>query len=554
MKREYFTRYVDNECVIIAKLFRAPITNYYKHLIKLRDEGKFIYNIDFNFEFYLRFYFPKKQMTTINTKSERLIIMFNGLNEVNDVNFSLYDRLGKSFASMGFPSVLLPTPFHLNRSAIDIRNFENYYDWEERPHNFSKKLIKTPTIPLEKRPYCLYMNFIQIIYEYNIFRHLIDHEFNSIKRCDFYNIPKVCKEEKYFYNQHFTNKKTEVNLIGYSLGGLYALSCFSKNPDYVNSCALFNSGASLEQMNLTKFVKKQVWKKIANNLKTVKDWGCDQGTLSDILNEPNYEIINNVFFNSPLEDDIDRVGKKLLFIMGGKDEILNPDSVKRLEPEGYALTKFVIGELEHLLFDDVEFNNWYSRLIYILTDFFSETTNISMSKREAFNCLLSFNGLCNGALFPNGSNSKNDILKLRTILKNELLKITENKQLSDKVVSTFDNIYRIVSSYTCDDNYINKHMNTITDNLLFGKFIVEYCKGHKNKNEISNLLNALECFKNEKQKIGSWLVDNRYINVSERNGALKSQLEAYAMFYETSKIGKLCILPIFNSKIDKLYS
>ncbi|MCD4811452.1 alpha/beta hydrolase [bacterium] len=316
MKREYFTRYVDNECVIIAKLFRAPITNYYKHLIRLKKEGKFHYNIDFNFEFYLRFYFPKKQMTTINSKSERLIIMFNGLNEVNDVNFSLYDRLGKSFASMGFPSVLFPTPFHLNRSAIDNRNFKNYNDWEERPHDFSKKLIKIPTVPLKKRPYCLYMNYIQIIYEYNIFRHLIDHEFNRVKRCDSYNIPKVNKEEKYFYNQHFTNKKTEVNLLGYSLGGLYALSCFSKNPDNVNSCTLLNAGASLDQMNLTKFVKKDVWEKIANNLKTVNNWGCDPEILSDILTDPNYGIINNVFFDSPLKDEIDRVGKKLLFIMG----------------------------------------------------------------------------------------------------------------------------------------------------------------------------------------------------------------------------------------------
>ncbi|MCD4811451.1 hypothetical protein K8R14_02485 [bacterium] len=144
----------------------------------------------------------------------------------------------------------------------------------------------------------------------------------------------------------------------------------------------------------------------------------------------------------------------------------------------------------------MEFDNWYSRLIYILTDFFSETTDISISKREAFNCLLSFNGLCNGSLFPNGSKSENGILKLRTILKNELLKITENEQSSDKVVSIFDNIYRIVSSYTYDDNYITEHMNTRTDKLLFGKFIVEYCKGHKNKKEITNLSTAIEGFKN----------------------------------------------------------
>ncbi|NOX64329.1 MAG: hypothetical protein GXO85_00690 [Chlorobi bacterium] len=551
MQREYFTRYSDNEFVIVAKLFRAPITNYYKNLINLKEDGKFVFNIDFNFKFYLRFYFPKKQLTTINSKTERLIIMFNGLNEVNDVNFSLYDRLGKSFASQGFPAVLFPTPFHLNRSAIDTREFE-YNDWEERPKDFPKNKIKTPAIPLAKRPYCLYMNFIQTIHEYTIFRHLIDHEFNKIKRCDTYDIPKVNKEEKYFFNQYFTNKKTEVSLLGYSLGGLYALSCFSKNPERINSCALLNSGASLDQMNLRKFVKREVWKKIANNLRSVKYWGCGKNTQADILNDNNYALINNVFFYNPLEDSITRVGKKLLFIMGGKDEILKPDSVKRLEPEGFALNKFVIGELEHLLFDDVEFNNWYTRLIYIITDFFSETADISISKQESLDCLLSFNGLCNGHLFPNGSNTQYDILRLRNILKDELLKIIKDEQTIDKVVSLFDSIYRVVISHTKDAFYIINRMNLKTNDLLFGKFIVKYCEGHKNKKEIKKLISVLKDFRPEKQKIGAWLIDNKYITVNERNGAIKRQLEAYSEFCETSKVGKQILMPMFQEKISML--
>ena len=226
MKREYFTRYSDSECVIVAKLFRAPITYYYDKLKTLKKEGKIHYNMEFNFEFYLRFYFPKKQMTTIDSKSERLIIMFNGLNEIKDINFSLYDRLGRSFASMGFPAVLFPTPFHLNRAAINTSKFKDHKDWQERPESFPNDLIKMPTEPLEKRPYCLYMNFIQIIYEYRILRHLIAHEFDHIKRNDLYMIARPNKREKYFYNQHFTNKKTEISLLGYSLGGLIALACF----------------------------------------------------------------------------------------------------------------------------------------------------------------------------------------------------------------------------------------------------------------------------------------------------------------------------------------
>ena len=548
MKREYFTRYSDNDCVIVAKLFRAPITHYYKKLRELKDNGKINFNIEFNFEFYLRFYFPKKQMTTINSKSDQLIIMFNGLNEVKDLNFSLYDRLGRSFASQGFPAVLFPTPFHLNRAAIETSEDDD--SREERPKKLPDNFIKKPTDPLEKRPYCLYMNFIQIIYEYKIFRHLISHEFDNIK-CKSYWIATPNKEEKYFYNQHFKHKKNDISLLGYSLGGLMALSCFASDSERINSCALLNSGAALDEMNLTKFVDKKVWEKIAGNLKTVVNWGCDKTTVNEILEDPNYEIIQKVFFNSPFEENIDKVGKKLIFIMGGKDQIINPDSIKRLEQKDYVLTKIVIGELEHLLFDDVEFNHWYSRVINILIDFFNEPSEIALSKREAFNCLLSFHGLCNGDLFPNVSNKFN-ILTARNNLKNELLSILDDNDLVNKIVSLFDNIYRILSSYTDEENYILKHIHSKSKKLRFGKYIVNFCKGHRNPKKLKEMENDLKKFKRKKNKVGHWLIENEYITNIERDGALKNQLIDYKKFAESGKIGKPLLLPIFNLKLEKL--
>lgn len=395
MKREYFTRYSDNDCVIVAKLFRAPITHYYKKLRELKDNGKINFNIEFNFEFYLRFYFPKKQMTTINSKSDRLIIMFNGLNEVKDLNFSLYDRLGRSFASQGFPAVLFPTPFHLNRAAIETSEDDD--SREERPEKLPDNFIKKPTDPLEKRPYCLYMNFIQIIYEYKIFRHLISHEFDNIK-CKSYWIATPNKEEKYFYNQHFKHKKNDISLLGYSLGGLMALSCFASDSERINSCALLNSGAALDEMNLIKFVDKKVWEKIAGNLKTVVNWGCDKTTVNEILEDPNYEIIQKVFFNSPFEENIDKVGKK----------------------------------------------------------------------------------------------------------------------------------------------------------LRFGKYIVNFCKGHRNPKKLKEMENDLKKFKRKKNKVGHWLIENEYITNIERDGALKNQLIDYKKFAESGKIGKPLLLPIFNLKLEKL--
>jgi len=547
MKREYFTRFSDSECVIVAKPFRAPMTSYYKELKALKTSGQISYNIEFNFEFYLRFYFPKTQLTTVNSKADRLIVMFNGLNEVEDVHFSLYDRLGRSFASQGFPSVLFPTPFHLNRAAI--QEAENDFTREERPKDRPKQLIKKPTDPLEKRPYCLYMSFIQIVYEYQIFRQLITHGFNNIRGNAAYQIAKPCKEEKYFYNQHFKHNKTDISLLGYSLGGLMALACFASDSDGTKSCALLNSGAALDEMNLTKFVEREVWKRIAGGLKTADKWGCDKTMVNEIRDDPNYDIIYKVFFNSPFEEDIEKFGKKLLFIMGGKDQINDPDSIKRLEPEGYVLTKFVIGELEHLLFDDVEFNHWYSRLINIMIDFFNEPTEIALSKREALGCLLSFHGLCNCTLFPNQS-SRFNILLVRNKLKNELSSLLDNKDDAERIVSLFDNIYRILSSYSHQENYVLKQINSKSRKYRFGKYILKHCTGHIDPAKLEEMKKEIDNFKETRKRIGDCLIAQGYINVFERDEVLRTQLEDYKKVAESSKLWKPLLLPIFDSKLQ----
>jgi len=78
------------------------------------EEKKFL-NDETQKEFFLRCYLPKSKISRKDPEDrvEHVIIMFNGLNECE--RFDFYDIMGAQFAGSDFASILLPTPYHLNR-------------------------------------------------------------------------------------------------------------------------------------------------------------------------------------------------------------------------------------------------------------------------------------------------------------------------------------------------------------------------------------------------------------------------------------------------------
>ncbi|HEX9961973.1 MAG TPA: hypothetical protein VGB00_13645, partial [Pyrinomonadaceae bacterium] len=73
-------------------------------------------------DFFLRCYLPKNKISHKNKQQriKHLIVMFNGLNECAKYDF--YDFLGAQFAEHGFASILLPTPYHLDRRIGRTKN------------------------------------------------------------------------------------------------------------------------------------------------------------------------------------------------------------------------------------------------------------------------------------------------------------------------------------------------------------------------------------------------------------------------------------------------
>src|SRR6185312_1458022 len=64
-------------------------------------------------DFHLRCYLPKDRIATVGGKIKKVVIMINGMNELD--HFHLYDQLGEFFANNNMAAILLPTPLHLNR-------------------------------------------------------------------------------------------------------------------------------------------------------------------------------------------------------------------------------------------------------------------------------------------------------------------------------------------------------------------------------------------------------------------------------------------------------
>ena len=137
-------------------------------------------------------------------------------------------------------------------------------------------------------------------------------------------------------------------------------------------------------------------------------------------------------------DIIESIGKKLILVIGGKDKIIPPESIKRLEPEDYGLNIIQISSLGHFLNGDVVFDRWYPRLIRILTDFLEEPEKNALSKREALRTMLVFHGICDCNLLTRGSNQDSrKFLDMVEILREKLMKHFE-KDTVEKYIQLFD--------------------------------------------------------------------------------------------------------------------
>lgn len=378
-------------------------------------------------------------------------------------------------------------------------------------------------------------------------------EFDKVRTTDQYKIDSPNAETKDFYERFIISERMEISLLGYSLGGLFALSCFYDNTDSVKSCVLLNSGATVDKMTLKGIIDDSDWKKIVRKLK--HGIGVETNPLikENLRGDRDFPHIRTVFFSDSLftPETIEEVGKKLILIIGGKDKIIPPESIKRLEPEGYGLNIVQISKLGHFLVGDVVFDLWYPRLIRILSDFFQEPEDTALSKREVMRILMAYHGVCGCSLFNlDDDQPHRDFLVMRNILRNRLEQdLNLDLTTISRILRGFEEAYKIVCAYVDSPVALYNQFRRIRKKagLLFGDVLFSQCAWIENqKGSIKRCLSN----KSPTQKVGVVFVENELLNHKQVGFVLARQLMQYKKLIEDSPHGKEWLDPVF-AKLQK---
>ncbi len=226
-----------------------------------------------NNEFDIRFTFP-----IVEGKQSDIVIILNGFGEY-DWRVYTRDREGicSDFAAnQGIATVLLPMPFHFNRfSRVDYRK---HPDW---PRDLVGMIARKPA---RSR---FWAGFTQALSDIDKLVRLI----------------RTQSEE--FYSMHF-DENTRVHLMGYSLGGLGALS-YQLNAAKVqgNACdsvILLSSGCSLRTL-------------VPDEFKQVSDAEWDAFR--------NHFISGSFLREVKVQEDSISYRVFRIVVVGGKDELLH---------------------------------------------------------------------------------------------------------------------------------------------------------------------------------------------------------------------------------------
>jgi len=321
---------------------------------------------DYQEDMYLRCYLPKKKISSKFRKDRvnRLIIMFNGLNEVR--HFDLYDILGSQFANQGIASILIPTPYHLNRRVPDFES--------------SKKAGKYRChIPTDYAS-----GDLKMMYYYNFKKSIVEAEtLISQIRSD--------QQKDYgFYNSLFDVHNLKISILGFSLGGLKAIGSFMKlKPDFpriIQSCVTWNSGPGLEDVTIEKIngnkikYNRESWVKLMKNVKS----GLKEILKKGDPSEKSYaKLCKWLYFSQnkgkrneeefrPLRERLSGYSNNCLSIQSASDSIVKVSSFDRILTD-VGLHRVIIPGVDHIPNQDIKWGEWLTRTVGSVIHFINES-------------------------------------------------------------------------------------------------------------------------------------------------------------------------------------
>ncbi|HTA96371.1 MAG TPA: hypothetical protein VK730_01860 [Solirubrobacteraceae bacterium] len=163
---------------------------------------------------------------------------------------------------------------------------------------------------------------------------------------------------------HGRDEEPSLHVVGYSLGGFAAQSAFMSWPYVISSCSTLLSGGALRELSPTAFAHPEEWQTVLRSLRYELDEGMLNGSyradanriagldreLFHYFQRTFYEVFEQQYRGS-YESRVETFRQRMLFVVGGNDAIVRPDSVLDSAPAG-GMNLLEIGGLSHFIGTD----------------------------------------------------------------------------------------------------------------------------------------------------------------------------------------------------------
>lgn len=164
-------------------------------------------------------------------------------------------------------------------------------------------------------------------------------------------------------NDSHAVSEPKIHVLGYSLGGFTAQSVFMSWPFLIASCSTVLAGGALRELAPTGFADPEEWQTVLHSLRYELDdrmmsehLVVDDETVAGIdrelfthLKRTFYEVFQQEYRGS-IQTRYEAFRDRMLFIVGGNDPVVRPETVLQSGPKG-GLNLLEIGGLGHFFSD-----------------------------------------------------------------------------------------------------------------------------------------------------------------------------------------------------------
>ncbi len=158
----------------------------------------------------------------------------------------------------------------------------------------------------------------------------------------------------------------KLHVIGYSLGGFMAQSVFMSWPFLITSCSTLLAGGALRELAPIGFTDPEEWQTVLHSLRYElddrmmdPDIGIDDEWVAGVdrdlftyFKRTFYEVFQQEYRGS-IQTRYEAFRDRMLFVVGGDDPVVRPESVLQNGPKG-GLNLLEIGGLTHSIDEDDE--------------------------------------------------------------------------------------------------------------------------------------------------------------------------------------------------------